>query len=201
MTCFGYFTQQTVRQHHAEFTIFNSRSYVIAAVHSAMDHELLFACGGSLLCSQSDGLTCRERYEQARSFVLPGRLMFLRPLKPKSRVKATRRRYDAVWARAEDLHGEGILVSPRMMADHMPDHVTKILGKLARARWRRNSALAETVGPAVGMGVADVSGPARSQLAIDVDTESEDEEMYGDSHSTDDTLVSIRRVGSRRTSG
>lgn len=37
----------------------------------------------------------------ARNFIIPGRLMYLRPLKHKPHVKKRRRRYDAVWANAE----------------------------------------------------------------------------------------------------
>lgn len=37
----------------------------------------------------------------ARTFIIPGRLMYLRPLKHKPHVKKRRRRYDAVWANAE----------------------------------------------------------------------------------------------------
>ena len=37
----------------------------------------------------------------ARTFILPGRLMYLRPLKAKPHEKKRKRRYDAVWAKAE----------------------------------------------------------------------------------------------------
>lgn len=40
----------------------------------------------------------------ARTFILPGRLMYLRPLKHKPHVKKKRRIYDAVWAKAEVNH-------------------------------------------------------------------------------------------------
>ena len=39
---------------------------------------------------------------------------------------------------AQDFMDEGILVSPRLMADHMPDYVTSALSKLARSRRRGN---------------------------------------------------------------
>jgi hypothetical protein len=35
---------------------------------------------------------------------------------------------------AQDLVTEGILVSPRMMADHMPDYLTAVLRRMARLR-------------------------------------------------------------------
>ncbi len=35
---------------------------------------------------------------------------------------------------AQDLVEEGILVSPRMMADHMPDYLTAVLRRVAHAR-------------------------------------------------------------------
>ena len=43
----------------------------------------------------------RDRYEMARQFVLPGRIMFLRPLKRKPHEKKKKRRHDAVWVNAE----------------------------------------------------------------------------------------------------
>ena len=43
----------------------------------------------------------RDRYRMARTFVLPGRLMYLRPLKNKPHVKKQSRRYDAFWAKPE----------------------------------------------------------------------------------------------------
>ena len=73
-------------------------------------------------------------------------------------------------------------MSPRMMADHMPDYVTEVLGKLARARRRSNpEAFSRAPGPAVGSGSQHVSGPARSHMAIDVDSDSDqDYEPPGD---------------------
>ena len=81
----------------------------------------------------------------------------------------------------QDLHGEGIIVSPRMMADHMPDYVTSVLGRLARDRRRQNPDLNETHGPAVGSGAAGTSGPSRSHMEIDIDSsESESDEAAED---------------------
>lgn len=75
----------------------------------------------------------------------------------------------------QDLHGEGIIVSPRMMADHMPDHITSVLGKMARSRRRHNPDFHAQAGAAVGSGAAGTTGPASSYLAIDIDSESEEE--------------------------
>lgn len=76
----------------------------------------------------------------------------------------------------QDLHGEGIIVSPRMMADHMPDYVTSVLGRLARDRRRQNPDFRESQGPAVGTGTEGTTGPSRSHMAIDIDSESDAEE-------------------------
>jgi hypothetical protein len=43
--------------------------------------------------------TCR--YEVARNFRPPGRLMFLRPVKPGARSKVAQRTYDPVWITSE----------------------------------------------------------------------------------------------------
>ncbi|CAK0786854.1 hypothetical protein CVIRNUC_010068 [Coccomyxa viridis] len=75
-----------------------------------------------------------RRYESARSFRPPGRLMFLRPVKHAAQVGQAKRSYDAVWLAQEDLVEEGILVSPRMMADHMPDYLTALLKRMAEER-------------------------------------------------------------------
>ena len=47
------------------------------------------------------GCLCMRRYESARSFRPPGRLMFLRPVKSAAQVGQARRRYDAVWLAQE----------------------------------------------------------------------------------------------------
>jgi len=55
----------------------------------------------------------------------PGRLLFLRPLKSRGvRRKASGKRvslksWDAVWITAQELIGEGILVSKAMLEDHL----------------------------------------------------------------------------------
>lgn len=66
-----------------------------------------------------------DRYAQARHFRPPGRLMFLRPVKGRRGEGGAHRRFEAVWVDAEELVAEGMLVSPRMMADHMPDRLCK----------------------------------------------------------------------------
>lgn len=81
---------------------------------------------------------------------------------------------------SQDLHGEGIIVSPRMMADHMPDYVTSVLGRLARDRRRANPDFMESHGPAVGTGTDHTSGPSRSHMAIDIDSESDSDEAAED---------------------
>ena len=54
----------------------------------------------------------------------PGRIIFLRPLKSTSSRKKTGKKltvksFDAVWITAQELAGEGILVSPAMLTDHL----------------------------------------------------------------------------------
>lgn len=44
---------------------------------------------------------CLPRYEVARNFRPPGRLMFLRPVKEGPRTKVAQRTYDAVWITSE----------------------------------------------------------------------------------------------------
>lgn len=46
-------------------------------------------------------MRCDCRYEIARNFRPPGRLMFLRPMKTAAQEKATRRTYDPVWITTE----------------------------------------------------------------------------------------------------
>ena len=54
----------------------------------------------------------------------PGRLVFLRPFKGRAPRTAV---WDAVWIEAPALIGEGILVSPAMMAHHRVPLVTEAL--------------------------------------------------------------------------
>jgi hypothetical protein len=83
--------------------------------------------------------------EGARRFVAPGRMMLLRPVKvpaakaaaaggaagPATARRAPARRFEAVWVDYADLAAEGILLSPRMMADHLPDFLVAVLRRLA----------------------------------------------------------------------
>ena len=71
-----------------------------------------------------------DRFAQARHFRPPGRLMFLRPVKGRRGEGAAHRRFEAVWIDPEELVAEGMLVSPRMMADHMPDRLCKVVSGL-----------------------------------------------------------------------
>ena len=43
----------------------------------------------------------RNRYEQARDFVPPGRLMFLRPIKSAAKERKSNRKYMPVWITAQ----------------------------------------------------------------------------------------------------
>ncbi len=43
----------------------------------------------------------RNRYEQARNFVPPGRLMFLRPIKSAAKERRSNRQYKPVWITAQ----------------------------------------------------------------------------------------------------
>ncbi|KAL3156144.1 hypothetical protein ABBQ32_012435 [Trebouxia sp. C0010 RCD-2024] len=81
--------------------------------------------------SSQGGNPRRNRYEQARDFVPPGRLMFLRPIKSAAKERKSNRKYMPVWITAQELKREGVLISPRMMADHMPDYLTAVLQRLA----------------------------------------------------------------------
>jgi len=102
--------------------------------------------------SQARPLQHRKKLDLARQFVMPGRVMFLRPVKADSRPKHRRARkaqYEAVWITCDDLAHEGILVSSRMMAEHMPDRLTRVLERLAEAR------------------TGDPQGPSQAQLGDD----------------------------------
>jgi len=48
-----------------------------------------------------------------------GKIVFLRPIKSQSRLGQGKRKWDAVYIAAEDLMGEGILISPNMLKDHL----------------------------------------------------------------------------------
>lgn len=101
------------------------------------------------------------------------------PHQERATCPMSQRQCESKWSRSwhcvQDLHGEGIIVSPRMMADHMPDYVTSVLGRLSRDRRRQNPEFLESHGPAVGTGDEGTSGPSRSHMAIDIDSESDSE--------------------------
>ncbi|KAL6772208.1 hypothetical protein ACKKBG_A29375 [Auxenochlorella protothecoides x Auxenochlorella symbiontica] len=74
-------------------------------------------------------------YDHASSFAAPGRVMWLQSVgsAPRKGWRPGRsHEYRAVWIDAEDLSSEGIILSGRMMADHMPDHLLALLRKMAR---------------------------------------------------------------------
>jgi hypothetical protein len=61
---------------------------------------------------------------------------------------------------------EGILVSPRMMADHMPDYLTAVLRRIAHARaCSRDSATPSDGDPSHGAGAAAHQGSALEREA------------------------------------
>ncbi|KAK9826366.1 hypothetical protein WJX81_002936 [Elliptochloris bilobata] len=106
-------------------------------------------------CGERNGVASRrqaDRYAMARHFRPPGRLMFLRPAKGSRWEGAARRGFEAVWIDAEELVAEGMLVSPKMMADHMPDRLCKVLQRLSRARKRQRVSEGGAAGPEDPMG-------------------------------------------------
>ena len=64
----------------------------------------------------------------------------------------------------QDLVEEGILVSPRMMADHMPDYLTALLKRMAEERSARSGSgqgptQAPSMEPALKRGASDKDAP------------------------------------------
>ena len=57
----------------------------------------------------------------------PGKISFLRPIKSQTRLGQLKRSWDAVYIAAEDLMGEGILVSPNMLKDHLTSTIYEAL--------------------------------------------------------------------------
>jgi sn1-specific diacylglycerol lipase len=97
--------------------------------------------------------------ERAANFGPPGRVMHLRPtgvVGPRADAAAdggaagtrkrggkgggTARQYTAVWVDSQAVVDEGILLSSRMMADHMPDYCLAVLRRLADAAARHQAA-------------------------------------------------------------
>lgn len=66
----------------------------------------------------------RRRMGQPVAMYPPGKIIFLRPMKARRR-----RHWDAVYVAPEDLIGEGILVSPTMLKDHLCSTVHEALSK------------------------------------------------------------------------
>ena len=66
----------------------------------------------------------RRRMGQPVAMYPPGKIIFLRPIKSRRH-----RHWDAVFVAPEDLIGEGILVSPTMLKDHLCSTVYEALGK------------------------------------------------------------------------
>lgn len=90
------------------------------------------------------GDAAQQFYTHAMGFGPPGRLLYLQSL-GSTRKKGWRggrsHEYRPVWIRPQELAGEGIILSGRMMADHMPDHLLALLRKVA-ARMRRSHSTA-----------------------------------------------------------
>lgn len=55
----------------------------------------------AMLASLQAGNPQRNRYEQSRNFVPPGRLMFLRPIKSAAKERRSNRQYKPVWITAQ----------------------------------------------------------------------------------------------------
>jgi uncharacterized membrane protein YgcG len=60
----------------------------------------------------------RRRLGQPIEMYPPGKVIFLRPIKSQSRL-GIKKTWDAIYIAPEDLMGEGILVSPNMLKDHL----------------------------------------------------------------------------------
>ena len=59
---------------------------------------ILPACNTESMCMC---VPVQNRYHMARSFVPPGRLLFLRPMKSATRETSSKRKYEAVWIEVE----------------------------------------------------------------------------------------------------
>ncbi|CAD7703304.1 unnamed protein product [Ostreobium quekettii] len=58
--------------------------------------------------------------DPARKFIPPGRVIYLRPSKSQRADGKVSRTYQAVWTTGQELVNEGILMSPRLMYNHIP---------------------------------------------------------------------------------
>ncbi|GAB4816776.1 hypothetical protein N2152v2_003822 [Parachlorella kessleri] len=80
--------------------------------------------------------------EVAGDFTVPGRVIHLKPVGTQmaGRWRQQKRRlYRAVWIDAKAVQEEGILISGRMWADHMPDYCLATLSRMVRARRHHSS--------------------------------------------------------------
>lgn len=93
--------------------------------------------------------TIRSFLEIAGDFGPPGRCFHLKPTGHTSRTASRRgpfklrhgkqRRYRAVWIGGHAIIDEGVLISGRMMADHMPDYLLATLRSMVRSLRRHQS--------------------------------------------------------------
>ena len=90
----------------------------------------------------------RKIIEHAEDFSPPGRILYMKPTGKEKHVKRLfcsrtkhAREYECVWVKGGDQVLErGILLSGRMMKDHMPDYSYALLKKLAKSvRMRRGT--------------------------------------------------------------
>ena len=66
--------------------------------------------------------TDTEDFSNAREFIIPGKIVLLRPTKKQGVTSRTaqKRIFEAVWISGRDLMQEGILLSLSMIKDHFP---------------------------------------------------------------------------------
>jgi sn1-specific diacylglycerol lipase len=93
--------------------------------------------------------TIRSFLEIAGDFGPPGRCFHLKPTGRTSHTASRRgpfnlrhgkqRRYRAVWIDGHAIIDEGVLISGRMMADHLPDYLLATLRSMARSLRRHQS--------------------------------------------------------------
>jgi len=82
----------------------------------------------------------RSYIEVAAKFGPPGRVMHLKPTGRRRQgkgdtllLKKVTREYKCVWVDGQELVERGIVLSGRMMSDHMPDYSLTVLQRLAAA--------------------------------------------------------------------
>jgi len=73
-----------------------------------------------------------EELQLSRQFCLPGEVVLLRTQKRERGTLSGPKRYEAVWVTAADLQAEGLVLSPNMLLEHMPDVSTAILEATAK---------------------------------------------------------------------